>query len=74
MNRPVPSGTGTPVLSGTTNPSYQEPEPDLTLEAHSLNRTPNLTNHESFGFLLTPGAVGRDSHTIAHHAIPMVAQ
>ena len=53
VNRPVLSRTQTPVLSGTANPSYQEPQSVLTPEALTQNRAPNFTNKESFGFLLT---------------------
>ena len=53
MNRPVLSGTQTLVLSGTADPSYQEPERALSIDALTQNRAPNFTNKESFGFLLT---------------------
>lgn len=53
MNPPVLSGTRKPVLSGTADPSYQEPEANLSIGAHTENRAPNFTNRESFGFLLT---------------------
>lgn len=53
MNRPVLSGTQTLVLSGTADPSYQEPKRALSIDALTKNRAPNFTNKESFGFLLT---------------------
>ena len=53
MNRPVLSGTQTPVLSGTADPSYQEPKRALSIDALTQNRASNFTNKESFGFLLT---------------------
>lgn len=53
MNRPVLSGTQTIVLSGTADPSYQEPKAALSMSALSKNRAPNFSNQESFGFLLT---------------------
>jgi len=53
VNQPVLSGTRTLVLSGTANPAYQEPKPNISLEAASQNRAPNFPNKESFGFLLT---------------------
>jgi hypothetical protein len=53
VNRPVLSGTRTPVLSGTADPSYQEPKRALSIDALTQNRAPNFTNKESFGFLLT---------------------
>ena len=53
MNRPVLSGARTPVLSGTADPSYQEPKRALSIDALTQNRASNFTNKESFGFLLT---------------------
>jgi len=53
VNRPVLSGTQTLVLSGTADPSYQEPKRALSIDALTKNRAPNFTNKESFGFLLT---------------------
>jgi hypothetical protein len=53
VNRPVLSGNRTPVLSGTANPSYQEPKPNLSFDTLKQNHAPNFTNKESFGFLLT---------------------
>ena len=65
MNRPVLSGTRTPVLSGTANPSYQEPKRALSIDAFTQNRALNFTNKESFGVLLTArnqGALVRDAN------------
>lgn len=53
MNRPVLSGTQTLVLSGTADPSYQEPKRALSIDALAQNRASNFTNKESFRFLLT---------------------
>lgn len=56
MNPPVPSGTRSPVLSGTADPSYQEPKPAVSVDAITQNHAPNFSNQESFGFLLTPSS------------------
>ena len=66
MNRPVLSGTRTPVLSGTANPSYQEPKRSLSSARASRIRAPNFPNIESYGFLLTAAFVGdRKSPSLA---------
>jgi hypothetical protein len=49
----VISGTQTLVISGTRPSWFQEPEPALSLCAGNEIGAPNLSNIESFGFLLT---------------------
>ena len=58
MNRPVLSGTRTPVLSGTAIPSYQEPKRSLSCATALRIRASNFPNTESYGFLLTAAFVG----------------
>jgi hypothetical protein len=69
VTRPVLSGTRTPVRSGTPNPYYQEPKPDLSSGAACQIRAPNFANSESFGFLLTrPADCGAPSNDNASAA------
>jgi chromosome partitioning protein len=49
----VISGTQTVVISGTESSWYREPESALSLYAGKEIGAPNLSNIESFGFLLT---------------------
>ena len=63
VNRPVLSGTRTPVRSGTADPYYREPKPDLSSGTACQNRAPNFANIKSFGFLLTrPADCGSPSN------------
>ena len=71
MNPPVLSGTRTPVLSGTADPSYREPKPDLTTGKRSRNRAPNFSNQESFGFLLTALGIVGQRHLQPHCLISL---
>jgi hypothetical protein len=78
-DRPVLSGTPTPVLSGTLFPTYRERSHGLTIGAgRSNSASSNLANTESFGLLLTrPQALqgcGRSSRNSIPFAPPSSAE